>query len=179
MTDTPEPVVEEPVEEETPESVVEELVEEETPDPVEEPVEEETPEPVEEETEEKKEPSILIIHARRELEAIGENPESIECYICAIQAIADLGQPETISSVVIPTITALIEFKNLSPLTDSPDEWNYISDLVCGEYQGVWQNVRNTEVFSVDGGKTRYSLHQTEKQERRSLSRTVNRNVED
>lgn len=170
MTDTPEPVVEELVEEETSDPV-----EEETPEPV----EEETPDPVEEETEEKKEPSILIIHARRELEAIGENSEAIECYICAIQAISDLGQPETIASVVIPTITALIEFKNLSPLTDKPDEWNYINDLVCGEYQGVWQNVRNTEVFSVDGGKTRYSLHQTEKQERRSLSRTVNRNVED
>ena len=101
--------------------------------------------------------SNLMIHARRELELLGEEPEIVEGYLKMIQIFADMGHSGGSASVFIPTLTRLLWFKNLTPLTDDPDEWVHHTAEVWGEPGGVWQNVRNGEAFSDDGGKT-YTL---------------------
>ena len=102
--------------------------------------------------------SNLVNHARRELELIGEDPEWIEGYLKVIQAFADMGHSGGSASVAIPTITKLLQFKNLSPLTNDPNEWNKVSDKIYGEVEEFWQNRRCSEAFSEDGGKTYYLL---------------------
>ena len=101
--------------------------------------------------------SSLMIHARRELELLGEEPEIVEGYLKMIQIFADMGHSGGSASVFIQTLTRLLWFKNLTPLTDDPDEWVHHTTEVWGEPGGVWQNVRYGEAFSDDGGKT-YTL---------------------
>lgn len=104
--------------------------------------------------------SNLVEHARRELELIGEEPKTIEGYLKIIQAFADMGHSGGSASVAIPVIHELLSFRNLKPLTDDPDEWLHHGSETWGdaEGKGIWQNVRNSQAFSNDGGKTYYLL---------------------
>lgn len=102
--------------------------------------------------------SNLVDHAKRELNIIGEEPEFVEGYLKVIQAFADMGHSGGSASVAIPVINQLLQFKNLAPLTNDPDEWNHVSEAVWGHPGGVWQSQRNSEAFSNDGGKTYYIL---------------------
>lgn len=102
--------------------------------------------------------SNLVDHARLELEKIEEEPETIEGYLGVIQAFADMEHSGGSASIAIPVINELLQFKNLSPLTDDPAEWAYHGPDVWGAEGGVWQNRRNGEAFSNDGGKTYYLL---------------------
>ena len=107
---------------------------------------------------EPKEESNLVNHAKRELEIIGEEPEFVKGYLKLIQAFADMGHSGGSASVAIPVINELLQFKNLSPLTDNPDEWFFHGPEMWDGENGVWQNIRNGEAFSNDGGKTYYLL---------------------
>ena len=99
--------------------------------------------------------SNLVEHARTELEMIGEDPETIEGYLKVIQAFADMGHSGGSASVAIPVVNELLQFHNLKPLTDGPDEWNNVSEQSGYE---MWQNRRNGEAFSHDGGTTYWLL---------------------
>lgn len=105
----------------------------------------------------KEEESNLVAHARRELKLIGEDDHTIDGFLKVVQAWADMGHSGGSHSVCLPMLVELLNFKNLSPLTDDPDEWMHHTAEVWGEPGGVWQNVRNGEAFSNDGGKT-YTL---------------------
>lgn len=94
--------------------------------------------------------SNLVDHAKMELEIIGEEPETIEGYLKVIQAFADMGHSGCSASFAIPVINELLQFGNLAPLTDNPDEWY--------NHGGFWQNKRNSKAFSNDSGKTYYLL---------------------
>lgn len=100
--------------------------------------------------------SNLVNHARRELELLGEEPETIDGYVNVVQAFADMGHSGGSASVAIPTLQRLLQFENLKPLTNTPDEWEHIADDVAGQ-SDLWQNRRNGQAFSNDGGKT-YTL---------------------
>lgn len=102
--------------------------------------------------------SNLVQHALRELEAIGEDAETIGGYLKVVQAFADMGHSGGSASVAIPVINQLLQFKNLTPLTDNPDEWYFHGADMWDGKNGVWQNKRNSEAFSNDGGKTYYLL---------------------
>lgn len=54
-------------------------------------------------------------------------------------------------SIVISIFTKLADFRALSPLTSDPAEWCEVGD-------NQWQNRRNSECFSSNGGLTYYSL---------------------
>ncbi len=102
--------------------------------------------------------SNFVDHAKRELELIGEEPETIEGYLKVIQAFSDMDHSGGSASVAILTINDLLKFKNLSPLTDDPDDWiQHEVDMEDGN-GGAWQSCRNSEAFSNDGGKTYYLL---------------------
>lgn len=102
--------------------------------------------------------SNLVEHARRELEAVGEDPQTIEGLLKVIQAFADMGHSGGSASIAIPMIHQLLQFKNLTALTDDPKEWFFHEESIAGVKGGFWQNIRDGEAFSHDGGKTYYLL---------------------
>lgn len=107
--------------------------------------------------------SNLVEHAKRELALADNDVDFNECIIKAVEAFASYGHSGGSAAYAIPMLNALLLFKNLTPLTDDPKEWNEVGD-------GVWQSARNSEAFSTDGGKTYYLLSErqawlTEKQE--------------
>lgn len=108
-------------------------------------------------------PSNLVIHARRELEIIGEEPETVEGLLKVVQAFAEMQHSGGSASIAVPMITQLLQFKNLAPLTDNPKEWIKHSPDKWDGVNEVWQNVRNGEAFSSDGGKT-YRLNSEDQQ---------------
>ncbi len=95
--------------------------------------------------------SNLIEHARRELELVGEEEEVVEGYLKVIQAFADMRHSGGSASIAIPVLYQLLQFKNLKPLTDNPDEWMLVADQ-------MWQCLRNSEAFSDNGGQSYYLL---------------------
>jgi hypothetical protein len=95
--------------------------------------------------------SNLVMHAKRELEIIGEEPDVIRGYLKVIQAFADMNHSGGSASVAIPVINELLQFHNLAPLTNNPAEWVEVFD-------NTWQNSRMGEAFSEDGGRTYYLL---------------------
>ncbi len=104
-------------------------------------------------------PSNLVNHARQEFELLGNmDTWFVEGCINVIQTFADMGHSGGSASVAIPVINELLQHKNLSPLTDNPDEWIHHDEDIWGEPGGIWQNRRNSEAFSNDGGKT-YHFH--------------------
>lgn len=101
--------------------------------------------------------SNLVEHAKRELEILGEEPETIKGYLKVVQAFADMGHSGGSASVAVPTLLRLLQFENLKPLTNDPDEWFYHSPETWGDPStgaGIWQNIRNPEAFSDNNGKT-------------------------
>lgn len=98
----------------------------------------------------------LVDHARRELERIGEEPETIDWYCRVIAEFASAGHSGGSAMVTIPVLHELLQFKALSPLTDDPDEWVDRTEISGGV--PIWQNVRDSTAFSEDGGKTYWLL---------------------
>lgn len=101
--------------------------------------------------------SNLIKHAAKELELIGEDPLVVLGYLQMIQIFSKMGHSGGSASVFIPTLNRLLNFKNLAPLTNDPNEWTHHTAETWGEPGGVWQSNRDGEAFSNDGGKT-YTL---------------------
>lgn len=102
--------------------------------------------------------SNLVEHAKRELELIGEEPDTIEGYLKVVQAFADMGHSGGSASVAVPVLNELLQFKNLRPLTDDPKEWFFHDTDTAGIEGGFWQNIRRSSAFSNDGGKTYYDV---------------------
>lgn len=90
----------------------------------------------------------LVEHARRELELCGqyeEDPEFSESIIRAVEAFASYGHSGGSAVVGTQMLYELLQFKNLSPLTTADDEW---IDRTQESGYPMWQNVRNSAVFS-------------------------------
>ena len=104
-----------------------------------------------------KQESHLVQHARRELAAIGEEPETTEGYLKVIKAFSDMRHSGASAAHAIGTLALLFSYQNLGPLTDDPEEWMHIAEDVAGQ-PNLWQSRRNPEAFSIDSGKT-YSLN--------------------
>lgn len=98
--------------------------------------------------------SNLTKHARRELALRGDDPETVRGYLDMIEIFAAMGHSGGSASVFIPTLTQLLSFQNLMPLTSDPSEWYCHTGE--GSYESLWQNVRNSSAFSHDGGETYY-----------------------
>ena len=95
--------------------------------------------------------SPLDEHVEREL-ALLDLPEqtkvNMRIIISLYSAYGYFGRTE---DEVAEKIIALVKFKNLSPLTDNPDEWEQMQE-------GLWKNKRNGGAFSQNGGKTFYYI---------------------
>lgn len=102
----------------------------------------------------------LAEHARRELTLCGqyqEDPEYSESIIRAVEAFASYGHSGGSASVAIEQLYALLQFKTLSSLTDDPEEWIDRSEM---SGRPLWQNCRDSSMFSKDGGKTWYDVNE-------------------
>lgn len=95
--------------------------------------------------------SNLVDHAKAELEAVGqfkEDPAFAQSLVAAVAAFASYGGHSGGSAAVgIQMLNDLLQFKNLSPLTNDPEEWQEVTE-------GLWQSYRNSAAFSENGGKT-------------------------
>lgn len=95
--------------------------------------------------------SNFVEHAKRELSLLGNDDEFNNSIIKSIEAFASYGHSGGSASVAIPLLNDLLQFKNISPLTDNKNEWNEVG-------RNTWQSRRNPEAFSEDSGKTYYLL---------------------
>ena len=107
---------------------------------------------------EMEEESGLVRHARRELELYGNDEAFNECIIKTMRAFASYGHSNKSASAAIPILNALLKWKALTPLTNDPHEWVHHDEERTGEESGIWQNLRDSEAFSDDGGQTYYLL---------------------
>lgn len=103
--------------------------------------------------------SNLVEHARRELALIGEDQDTTDWFLAVVAKYAEFGHSGGSHSVCLPRLVQLLNFENIAPLTNNPDEW-----VDHSAYSGtpLWQSVRNSKAFSTDGGKTYYTLDDTD-----------------
>jgi len=106
--------------------------------------------------------SNLVKFAEDELSRIGMGADAEDVnkwmhdnVIQVVKAFSDGGHSGASASYAIGIIEKLLQYKPLSPLTYEPDEWTDVSEMSGSP---MWQNKRDGEVFSTDGGKTHYSL---------------------
>ncbi len=101
-------------------------------------------------------------HARRELGLLGEEPDVIECVCKTLRAWSTFGHSGGSHAALVPVLMELLQFHNLTPLTNDPAEWNHISEGTAGQ-PNLWQSQRNSEAFSNDGGMTYYLVFDNDK----------------
>lgn len=104
--------------------------------------------------------SNLIDHAKRELALSGVDEDiygdmTSKAVIELLGVFSKQNHSGMSGSLVLALFTQLAQFKNLTPLTDDPEEWHDHSSI---GYEPTFQNKRNSEAFSNDGGKTYYLL---------------------
>lgn len=109
-------------------------------------------------TQETEPESNLVAHARHELKVIGEDPDYSEKLIEMVKIFSSMGHSGGSAAIAIVQLNELLQYNNLSPLTDDESEWQYHGPEMSGIDNGFWQNRRNSEAFSLDGGKTYYLL---------------------
>jgi len=99
--------------------------------------------------------SRLVEHARTELALLGEDSEYAASLLAAVEGFASFDGHSGGSYLIgVEQLHALLQFRNLTPLTDDPAEWQ---DRSQETGQPMWQSRRNLEAFSTDGGRT-YTL---------------------
>lgn len=94
----------------------------------------------------------LVEHARRELELVGEDPETIDGIARVVQAFTDYGHSGGSSHYAISYLVRLLRFEPLTPLTDDPEEW--VDRSTETGLPNWWQNIRDGRAMSHDGGRT-------------------------
>lgn len=104
----------------------------------------------------------LVKHAERELKILGEEPEMASMYLRVIRSFSSYGHSGGSAAVAIHVINRLLQYKNLTPLTNFQDEWVHHPPETWGgnDGKGIWQNRRNSEAFSEDGGDTYYFVNE-------------------
>lgn len=103
--------------------------------------------------------SNLVDHARRELEIAGEDPEFAQAIIKVVEAFSECGHSGGTAAFAIGAITELLQFKPLTPLTYESDEW-FRHEGYGPNGGDLWQNIRDSRIFSNDGGKTHYNVEE-------------------
>jgi len=95
--------------------------------------------------------SAMSKHAIVELSLIKEEPKVVLWYVSILEAYNAMNLTEEASDHCLETLTRLIRYENLAPLTDEPLEWVKVGD-------DIWQSIRNYDAYSNNGGKT-FKLH--------------------
>lgn len=112
----------------------------------------------------KRQPSRLIAHAEAEMrraglydadsDYAGMIPEAV---MKLVRVHASEGHSGFSHGLTLQVFNRVVNFKTLTPITDDPAEWMDVNDG-RGPDKPVWQNCRDSALFSNDGGKTYYSV---------------------
>lgn len=95
--------------------------------------------------------SHLLEHAERELRLLGTSEGDISYVLHVLHCFSSYGHSGGSAEWFVPVMNDLLQFKNLSPLTQNPGEWMEVTE-------GLWQNKRRSDAFSKDGGMNYYLL---------------------
>lgn len=104
----------------------------------------------------------LVEHAERELRLAGLFDSDSDyggavgtAALELVKVFAEQGHSGASAYIVLDVFSRLAQFRELTPITSSPDEWRSVdvSTLLPGA-PPMWQSTRNPSVFSADGGKT-------------------------
>jgi hypothetical protein len=103
--------------------------------------------------------SRLIKHAEQEMKAAGLYDKDAdyegaipEAVMKLVRAHIEERHSGASHALTLEIFNRVINFKTLTPLTNSPDEW-----IEVGEK--TWQNTRQSSCFSEDGGKTYHDIY--------------------
>lgn len=111
--------------------------------------------------------SKLVAHAKEELRRAGLFDK--DCYdgmigkaaLRLIETHAAEGHSGQSSALVVELFQKLAKFEALTPVTDDPSEWEKIPQERLPWSQGeLWQNKRQSSLFSTDGGKTFFNVEE-------------------
>ena len=102
-------------------------------------------------------PSDMVEHARRELERIGEEPDTIDWYLSVVHAFTAFGHSGGSADVMASVLERLLRYEALSELTADHTEWIDRSEI---SGTPVWQNTRDSRAISHDGGITYWMTHE-------------------
>jgi hypothetical protein len=126
-------------------------------------------------------PEEIQTHALRELKLGGmlddsadHKTKNIASVITNLMtALQELEDPDGVTmKAAIGLFIMLVNMRLISPITDSEEEWANKTDLEKGI--ALWQNIRDPNLFSGDGGKTYYVLDDVaNKRESKRLKQTI------
>ena len=104
----------------------------------------------------------LVAHAKEELTRAGLFDRDSdykgmigEAVLELVEKFAEQGHSGFSAHLTLEVFQRVASFKTLTPITCDPSEWNYINDM---QSEPLWQNRRQCDCFSEDGGKTYYSV---------------------
>lgn len=107
------------------------------------------------------EESNLVKHFRRELALLGEDSEWIESYVEVAQIVGAMRHSGTSHQIFTDTLSLLLDFDNLTPLTTDLAEWDRVPQEMTGDDKPWWQNNRNSKAISHDRGLTYWLVDET------------------
>ncbi len=95
-------------------------------------------------------------HAIREMELAGVDNDiygdmTSKAVLKMIDVFESEGHSGMSASLVLSIFNRVIDFGNLTPLTNNPEEW-------IQHERGTWQNKRNSSAFSTDEGRSYYLI---------------------
>lgn len=119
--------------------------------------------------------SNLVAHAKRELKIAGYAEDSADALdrviyqstIQIVEAFARCGHSGYSAMAHTQIINQLLQFKPLGEITNNPDEWFDHGSAGLGE--PIWQNKRDSRMFSEDEGQTYYSVDEFRRGWKRKL----------
>jgi len=107
----------------------------------------------------------LVDHSRRELKLAGLFDKDSDydgmlgdAVMELMEVFAKQGHSGFSAALTRELFSKLADWKNLTELTDNTDEWNDVSEMGGGTEKPLWQSGRSPDCFSLDGGKTYYSI---------------------
>jgi hypothetical protein len=98
--------------------------------------------------------SNLKRHAVREMHFAGVEKEIADDILHIVDVFGSQGHSGMSAMITIGILMDVLSFRNITPLTDNPDEWG---EAYNENGTAVWQSTRRSDAFSKDGGKT-YTL---------------------
>ena len=109
-----------------------------------------------------RETSNLYQHALCELKRAGVDKDIYgemlpNAVLEIVEMFAKQGHSGMSAAYSLQLLTKLLQFENLTPIGNTPDEWMEVSEEMMGR-KGVWQCRRNPALFSEDAGKTYYHV---------------------
>jgi len=114
----------------------------------------------------------LVTHAEAELQRAGLFDKDSDYNGMLGNSVLELmkifskqGHSGFSAMLTLQIFNKVANWKSLTPITNDPKEWNDVSNM-SGRKNTMWQNTRQSDCFSTDGGETYYSLDDIDRLEK-------------